>query len=58
MEGDENSNRDKLIEDHVLCAIFGWLECRAKEDVKKLVILVFKYDKVKKAMLSFVILIK
>ena len=53
MGEDENPNRDKVIEDHVLCAIFGWLEGGAKEDVKRLTTSVFQFEELKNAMIKF-----
>ena len=53
MTGNENPNRDKMIEDHVLCALFGWLDGGAKEDVKKLATSVFQFEELRDAMLKF-----
>ena len=33
---DENPNKDRTVQDHVLCALFGWLGSGAKEDIKQL----------------------
>ena len=50
---DENPNKDRTVQDHVLCALFGWLESGAKEDIKKLVTSVFSFEEIKDAMLKF-----
>ena len=53
-DGDgENPNKERVIHDHVLCALFGWFESSAKDDVKKLASSVFSFEEIKEALIKF-----
>ena len=51
-DGDDNPNKDRVIQDHVLSALFAWLEGDAKEDVKKLAASVFSFEELKNALIK------